>query len=141
MKVVLLKDVKGTGRAHTAVEVKDGHALNLLIPRGLAVPATKAVLLGAEHRAKKADAERALSAKLVEDRLAALASEKLVFRKKANEQGHLYDALDAAEIAEAAKLPEDSIRIERPFKDLGTHEVPVAFGESFGKFEIEIVAE
>ncbi len=141
MKVVLLKDIKGTGRAHTAVDVKDGHALNLLIPRGHAVPATKAALAQAENRAKQHAEQHALSAKLVEERLAALAEEKVSFTKKANEQGHLYDAVDAKEIAEKAGLPADAIRIEKPFKELGTHEVAVAVGDTFGKFSIEIVAE
>ncbi|MGB4076679.1 MAG: 50S ribosomal protein L9 [Minisyncoccia bacterium] len=141
MKVILLKDVKGTGRAHAAVEVKDGHALNLLIPRGFAVRATDAALKQAEMRATRASDERAMHAKMVEERIAALGGEKLTFTKKANEKGHLYDAVDAAEIAEAAKLPEEAIRIEKPFKELGTFEVPVAVGETFGKFPIEIVAE
>lgn len=141
MKVVLLKDVKGTGRAHTAVDVKDGHALNLLIPRGLAVAATKTVLAQAENRAKKVDEQRALSLKLIEQRLAALAEGKVTFVKKANEKGHLYDALDATEIAQMTDLPTDAIVLEKPFKDLGTYEVSVAYGESFGKFSIEIVAK
>ncbi len=141
MKVVLLKDVKGTGRAHTAVEVKDGHALNLLIPRGLAVPATAAVLKSAETKAQKADEQRTLSAKLIEERLAALAEGKVTLTKKANEKGHLYDGVDAAELAAAANLPEDAIHIERPYKELGTFEVPVAYGDNFGKFALEIVAE
>ncbi|HYD93580.1 MAG TPA: 50S ribosomal protein L9 [Candidatus Paceibacterota bacterium] len=141
MKVVLLKDIKGTGKAYTAVDVKDGHALNLLIPRGLAVPATPATLKQVEVRAKQAEQERAIAAKLVEDRLAALADTKLTFTKKANEQGHLYDGVDAKEIAEAAGIPADSVRIERPFKELGTFEVPVSYGDQFGKFSIEVVAE
>ncbi len=141
MKVVLLKDVKGTGRAHTAVDVKDGHALNLLIPRGLAVPATKTVLAQAENRAKQVDEQRTLSVKLIEERLAALAEGKVSLVKKANEKGHLYDAVDAKEIATAANLPVDAIRIERPFKEVGVHEVPVAYGENFGKFSIEIIKE
>ncbi len=141
MKVVLLKDIKGTGRAHTEVEVKDGHALNLLIPRGMAVPATKAALAQAELRAKQVDAKRELDAKLIEERLAALTDGKIQFVKKANEQGHLYDAVDAKEIAEKAALPVDAIAIERPFKEVGTHEVPVAVGDAFGRITIEIVAE
>jgi large subunit ribosomal protein L9 len=141
MKVVLLKDVKGTGRAHTAVDVKDGHALNLLIPRGLAVPASASVLKQAETKAKKADEQRSLSAKLIEERLAALADGKVTISKKANEKGHLYDGVDASELALAAQLPEDAIRIERPYKELGTFDVPVAYGDSFGKFSLEIVAE
>ena len=141
MKVILLKDVKGTGRAHEAVEVKDGHALNLLIPRGLAVAATASALKNAEVRAEKATQERAMHLKMAQDRLAALASEKLTFTKKANEQGHLYDALDAKEIAEKAQLPEDAIKLEKPIKELGIHEVSVSLGETFGKIAVEIVAE
>ena len=141
MKLVLIKDVKGIGRAHAVVEVKDGHALNLLIPRGLAVPATAATLAQAESRAKVADAQKSLSAKLIEERLASLSEGKLTFVKKANEKGHLYDAVDAKEIAEAAALPVESIHIEKPFKEIGIHEVPVAYGENFGKLSIEVVAE
>ena len=141
MKVVLLKDVKGTGRAHTAVDVKDGHALHLLIPRGLAIAATPAALREAKKREEKAIEDRAVAAKLVEERLVALSEGKITFTKKANEKGHLYDGVDAKEIAEAAQLPESAISIEKPFKELGTFEVPVAVGESFGKIHIEIVAE
>jgi len=141
MKVVLLKDIKGTGRAHTAVDVKDGHALNLLIPRGHAVPATKAALAQAENRAKQHAEQAALSNKIIEERLAALADEKITFTKKANEKGHLYDAVDAKEIAEKAGLPVDAIHIEKGFKELGTFDVAVAVGDTFGKVAIEIVAE
>ena len=141
MKVVLLKDVKNMGRANTAIVVSDGHALNFLIPNKLAVPATASSLKLAEQRVKQVVDRKELDMKLVSDRLAQLADEKVTIVKKANEQGHLYDGVDAREIGEAAQLPEEVIRIEKPFKELGTHEVPVAFGDQFGKFEIEIVAE
>ena len=136
-----MKDIKGTGKAHMVVDVKDGHALNMLLPRGLAVPATPTAMKQAENRAKQADEQRVLSSKLVEERLAALAEGKVTFIKKANEKGHLYDAVDAAEIAQKANLPVDAIHIEKPFKDVGEHEVAVAVGDTFGKFTIVIEAE
>lgn len=141
MKVVLLKDIKKTGKAYSVVDVSDGHAVNFLIPRKLAIQATPSAMKQVELRKKQADERRALDEKLIEDRLSALAEERIVFTKKANEQGHLYDALDAAEIAEKTNLPEDAIRIEKPFKDLGTFEVPVAYGENFGKISVVIEAE
>lgn len=141
MKVVLLKDIKGTGRAHTAVDVKDGHAINFLIPRKLAVPATAHALKNAETRAQKADEARALSAKLISDRLSALSDGRVVIKKKVNEKGHLYDKVDAKELAEVAQLPEDAIRIEKPYKEVGEYDVPVAYGEDFGSFKLSIEAE
>lgn len=141
MKVVLTKDLKGTGKAHAVVEVKDGHALNFLIPRKLAVPATAGALKEAEQRAKQAIDRKELDGKLISERLSALAEERIVFIKKANEQNHLYDGVDAKEIAEKVGLPEDAIHIEKSFKELGTFEVPVAFGENFGKLTIVIEAE
>ncbi len=141
MKVVMIKDVKGTGRANHVVEVKDGHAINFLIPRKMAVPATGEAVKRAETMQKQMKERQELDGKLIAERLTALAEERIVFIKKANEQGHLYDAVDAKEIAEMTKLPVDAISIERPFKELGTFDVPVAYGENFGKITIVVEAE
>ncbi len=141
MKVVLLKDVKNTGRAGAVIECSDGHAQNFLIPRGLAALATPANLKQAELRIKQEGERKALDVKLIQDRLGALAEEKLVILKKANEKGHLYDAVDAGDIAKATELPESAISIEKPFKEVGTFEVPVSLGESFGKLTITVEAE
>jgi large subunit ribosomal protein L9 len=141
MKVVLLKDVRDMGRAHSVHDVSDGHALNFLIPRKLAVPATAGTLKIAEGKQKQVIEKRALDHKLVADRLTALAEGKVTIVKKANEQGHLYDGVDAKDVALAAELPEDAIHLERPIKEIGMHEVPVAVGESFGKISVEVVAE
>lgn len=141
MKVVLLKDVKNMGRAGSVHEVSNGHAMNLLIPRKLAILATPSAMKKAEVSAQSEITRRELDTKLIADRLSALAEEKVVIRKKANEKGHLYDAVDAKDIAEAAQLPLEVIRIEKPFKEVGDVEVPVSFGENFGKFTLTIEAE
>ncbi len=61
--------------------------------------------------------------------------------KKANEKNHLYDAVDADEIAAATKLPVEAIKLEKPIKEVGEFEIPVAMGESFGTIKIAIEAE
>ncbi|MBR2449286.1 MAG: 50S ribosomal protein L9 [Clostridia bacterium] len=55
MKVVLLKDVKGSGKAGDIIEAKDGFAQNFLIKRGLAKPADAQALT--ENKAQKAAQE------------------------------------------------------------------------------------
>ena len=141
MKVVLLKDVKNTGRAGTVIECADGHAQNFLIPRGLAVVATPANMKLAESRAKQYEQQKELDTKLIENRLNALAEGRIVITKKANEQGHLYDGVDAAEIASATELPENVIKLEKPIKELGEFAIPVAMGATFGSIVIFIEAE
>ncbi|MBA3789045.1 50S ribosomal protein L9 [Patescibacteria group bacterium] len=141
MKVVLTKDVRDMGRMGATVDVADGHALNYLIPRKLAVLATPHSLQQAELYKKRVDDKKSIDAELVAERLAALAETPITIVKKANEKGHLYDAVDAGAIAAVAELPEETIKLEKPIKELGTFEVPVSFGEIFGKVKIVIEAE
>lgn len=141
MKVVLTKDVKNTGRANEVVEVADGFALNFLIPKKMALVATPSATKVAEGRKTASDSVRAGRAQAVADRLQALASEKVTITKKANEQGHLFEAVTAAEIAAAANVPEDAILLDRPIKEVGAHEIQVSFGDDTGAFTLEVVAE
>jgi large subunit ribosomal protein L9 len=141
MKVVLIKDVKNMGKAGTVHDVSDGHALNLLIPRKFAVQATATSLKQAAVSASRAQQQHELSDQLIRDRLTTLSEGRTVILKKANEQGHLYDAVDAKDIAEATKLPVAAISLEKPIKELGQFDVPVSHGDAFGSVTIAIEAE
>lgn len=147
MKVVLTKDVKGIGRAHETVTAADGYALNYLIPKKLAVAATVGAVKTASTRVTAAVARKELDHKLLEQNIASLAEARIVIKMKANDKGHLYDAVGTPEISEAAKeqaridLPEEVIKLEKPIKELGTFEIPVSAGETFGKFSITVEAE
>ncbi len=147
MKVILMKDVRDTGRAHETIDVADGFAINYLIPKRLAVIATPAAAKVAESRKAKVAADREVQEQLIVQALETLADARIVISTKVNEKGHLYDAVGVPEILAAAKeqaqveLPEDAIRLEHPIKEVGTHEVSVAHGASFGKFSIVIEAE
>ena len=140
MKVILIKDVKGMGRAHQEVETSDGYALNYLIPKKLAIPATAVAKREAETRIKQVVDSKIVDAALLTQNIAALAEAHIVIKMKANEKGHLYDAVDAAEIVKVAKeqahidLPEEVIKLEKPIKELGTFDVPVSSADTFGKF-------
>jgi large subunit ribosomal protein L9 len=133
--------VKDTGLKGSIIECSDGHALNFLFPRRMAAPATPANLKQAEVRQSQNADRQALDRKLVEDRLAALAESGVAIRKKANEQGHLYDAVDAKDIADAADLPVAAIKLDKPIKEVGSFDVPVSFGEGFGKVSVRVEAE
>lgn len=147
MKVILIKDVKGIGRAHEVVEAKDGHALNYLIPKKLAIPATPTAIKEAELRRKQVDDRMKIDSALLAQNISVLAEAKIVIKVKANEKGHLYDAVGESDISRAVKeqtridLPEDAIKLEKPIKELGTFDISVTTADSFGKFSITIEAE
>ncbi|MDO8624052.1 MAG: 50S ribosomal protein L9 [bacterium] len=147
MKVIMLRDVKGVGRAHESVDASDGYALNFLIPRKYAVAATPSALKTAEERKKKVVVEKEIQVKLVAQNLATLAEARIVIKAKVNEKGHLYDAVGEPEIILAAKreagvdLPEGVVKLEKPIKEVGIYDIPIASGEIFGKFSITVEGE
>lgn len=147
MKVILTKEMRGLGRTHDAVITADGYALNYLIPKKLAIAATPRAMQEAELRRKQSVDRSALDAALLAQNIASLASANIVIKAKANEKGHLYDAVGESEIRTVAKeqahidLPDDAIKLEKPIKELGTFDIPVATAGTFGKFSITIEAE
>jgi len=147
MKVILIKEVKGIGRAHEEVEMSDGYALNYLIPKKFAIAATDVARREAQTRIKQAVDSKEVDAALLTQNIASLTEARIVIKMKANEKGHLYDAVDAAEIAKAAKeqahvdLPLEVIKLEKPIKELGIFDIPVSSADTFGKFQVTVEAE
>ena len=131
MKVILSKDVQGTGKAGEVKDVADGYARNYLIPRKLAIPASGGALKTVEQRRvaeqKKAAAEEA-AARTLADRLTAA---PVVLTAKVGDQGRLYGSITSADIADqlSAHLgqPIDKRKIElsEPLRHLGTFEVTI----------------
>lgn len=147
MKVILIKDVKGMGRVHDEVTTSDGYALNYLIPKKFAITATSVARKEAESRIKLRIDSSAVHAALLTENIVSLSEAHIVIKMKANEKGHLYDAVGEPEISKAAKeqahidLPENVIKLEKPIKDVGTFDIPVSSADTFGKFSITIEAE
>ena len=87
MKVILLKDIKGTGKKDQIIEASDGFARNFLFPKGLAREAS-ATNLNAIENAKAEETRKALAGKAI----------KIVARGA--EGGKLYGSVTAQEIAD-----------------------------------------
>ncbi len=131
MKVILLKDVKGTGRRGDVKQVSDGHARNFLIPKGLAKPATKSSLSEHQHQCaseKKRKAEELAAARELAEKLSKI---KLTMPSKAGEAGKLFGSITAKEIAEQIEaehgltIDKRKIQLEHGIKALGSSDVAI----------------
>ena len=113
MKVILLKDIKGTGKKDQIIEASDGFARNYLFPRKLAIEATGANL-NAIETAKSAQSHRKEVEKKEAQELAKKMGEMSVdVYVRAGENGKLYGKVTNQEVADALKkhdqLPYDSV--------------------------------
>ena len=101
MKVILLKDIKGTGKKDQIIEASDGYARNFLFPKGLAREANAANLNAIENAksAKKhrEDVERANAQEVA----AKLAGKVIRISARGAEGGRLYGSVTSQEIADA----------------------------------------
>lgn len=130
MKVILRQDVPEVGSAGQTVEVKSGFGRNYLIPRNLAIPATKANVRAIDEIRKQAeirDKKARREAEIVKDRIEklSLTNEVLV-----GEDDKLYGSVTNADIAdlmatEGVTVDKRAIQLESPIKVLGIYTVPI----------------
>jgi len=103
MKVILLKDIKGTGKKDQIIEASDGFARNYLFPRKLAVEAS-ASNLNAIENAKSAQSHRKEVERQEAQELAKKMGDMVVeIAVRAGENGRLYGKVTNQEVADALK--------------------------------------
>ncbi len=128
--VLLREDVENLGGRGEVVKVKAGYARNYLLPRGIALLATKGNVkqVEAEKTAllKKAAAEKS-TAELQKDQMSSIA---LKFERKAGEEGTLFGSVTSMDIAEALKaqgyeIDRRKISLKEAIKITGQYSVPV----------------
>lgn len=103
MKVILLADVKGTGKKEQIVNVSDGYARNYLFPRKLAVEATSTAM-NAVQRSKAAEDHRETQRRQEAVEMAGRLRGKVIsLTARAGEKGRLYGSITGQEVADALK--------------------------------------
>jgi len=146
MKVILQKDVAKLGRKYEIKEVSSGHALNLLIPQGLAIPATKEAIKRTEIERSKHEAEKKVHEDLLVKNIKDLEDVTLNIVGKANDKGHLFAGLHkeaiVAELQKQTQLQIDPsfIQLEHPIKEVGEHTIEVKGGGKSAKFKVIVTA-
>ncbi|MBM3692449.1 MAG: 50S ribosomal protein L9 [Actinobacteria bacterium] len=131
MKIVLRDDVENLGRKGDVVDVADGYARNYLVPRGLAMKATKGVVAQAEAMRRNRAARDARDREAAQTAAATLAGARLEITARAGEGGKLFGSVTSTDIAEALQarhgltVDRRRIALAEPLKELGDVEVSV----------------
>ncbi len=134
MRVLLLKDVKGLGKAGEVKEVAGGHAANYLLPNKLAQPVTEGSVKVAEQL--KAAEVRKIEKKTNEAKTLAakLEGQTVVFKARSGEGDRLYGSITGQDVAEALSkstgisVDKRVIDLEHPIKSLGHHAITLRLG-------------
>ena len=129
MIVILMKDVKGSGKAGDVVKVSDGYARNMLLPKGLAKEATEGNIRSLEKQ-KEIAAEKLEEQKAAAKEMAAkLEKITLKIESKGGDSGKLFGSITSKDIAEALekqegmKIDKKKIEMKTPIKQAGETEV------------------
>jgi large subunit ribosomal protein L9 len=147
MKVILIKDVKKIGKKYDIKDVADGHALNMLIPNGLAIPATSGNLNMIETKKKGDMLETAKTEAEIQKALNDIKGISIEMTGKVNDKGHLFAGIHKTEILEAVKkqkginITAEHVILEKPIKEVGEQAIKVKVGDREASFKLIIKAE
>jgi large subunit ribosomal protein L9 len=131
VRVVLRDDVENVGRKGDLIEVTDGFARNFLVPRGLAMKATKGVVQQAEAMRRNREARDSLDREAAQALADRLSGQRIELRARAGEGGRLFgsvtstDVVDAVRAQTGVELDRRKTQLAEPLKELGAVEVPV----------------
>lgn len=145
MKVILLQEVKGLGKAGDIKEVRNGYGLNFLLPEGLAELATPSAVKQAERFIAKRSKELESIIADLKTRAMAIEGRTVAVKAKA-EDGKLFGSVGREEIATALSvmnidIDTKAIVIGKPFRETGVFAATADFGHGVqASFEVSVEA-
>lgn len=147
MRVIFLQDVDRVGHEGELGDVADGYARNYLIPRGLAVKASKGAMLELEQRRSAIEKRQAEKESKAESLAGDLAGKTIVVEATAGEGQRLHGQVTAQQIAEAVfeqlgfEIDRRDIEIAEPIRLLGDYLISARlYKEVKAQLPISVVA-
>jgi len=147
VKVILAQDIQDLGFKGDVVTVADGYGRNFLIPKGMALFATKGALRQADMM-QKARLEREQKAKdEAAAKVSVLASQPVYISARAGEGGRLFGSVTKSDIARGIedqleeRIDRHDVLLDDPIRLLGSHQVEVKLHEQVNALvTVEVIA-
>ena len=147
MKVILAADVEKLGHKGDVVTVADGYARNFLVPKGLAMTASKGALKQAEQMRRAREEETKKAKEAAAAKVATLGASPVYISARAGEEGKLFGSVTNSDVARAIveQLGEEvdrrQIRLEDPIRTLGSHQIEIHLHEEVNALvTVEVIA-
>ena len=148
MKIILLQDVEGLGKAGDLKEVANGYARNYLLPRKLAAGATPSLIANRQQRIASEQRKTEKQADLNRQQAERLGQITLTFKARVGTQGRLYGSITSQDIAtglrdvEGITVDRRLIDLPNPIRSTGTFTVPVKIASRLEpKITVNVVDE
>ena len=145
---MLRADVDNVGKKGDVLDVADGFGRNYLVPKGLAMVASKGVASQAGAMRRSRDVKDARDRESAEVVARELVPSVIRIPVKAGAEGRLFGSVTAADVVEAVRaqagveLDRRRLHLTEPIKSLGTHEVPVKLHADVEfQITVEVVAQ
>jgi len=146
-RVILRKEVENLGEVGDVVEVKDGYALNYLIPRGLALHATASTVRATQHEQRIREAQVQAARRTAQEAAGKFQGVEVEIPMKAGEDGRLFGSVTNRQVEEALaaqglEVNRRRILLEEPIRRVGEYEVPIRLhAEVKAGIRVRVVAE
>ena len=132
MKVILLQDVKGTGKKDEIIEVSDGYARNCLFKKKLAVEATSTEINAINNKKKAESFHKQEEIKAWMEVASKLRNKEFTCKIKCGENGKVFGSVNSKEIADELNalgfdVDKKQILLKNPIKSVGLYEVELKF--------------
>lgn len=147
MKVILLADVKGTGKKNDVIEVSDGYARNCLFKKKLAIEATSTEINAVQNKLKAQEFHKAEEIKKWKELAAKMKNAEIKCAVKCGENGKIFGSVTSKEIADKLveagyDVDKKKIILKEPIKTPGNYVVEVKFLPDVStKIKVSVKAE
>lgn len=146
MKVILLEDVKNVGKKGEIKEVKPGFARNALLPKNLAIEASKENMKKWEEEQERIRIEDKKNTEEAKNIKADLEKETIKIKFKGSENGKLFGSVTNIDIQDKIKelkgydLDKRKIELKKAIKEAGVYDVKIKlYGSIDANVKIEVV--
>lgn len=131
MQIVLRTDIADLGKKGDVIDVADGYARNYLVPRGLAMKASKGASEQATVMRRSRDVKDARERGAAEEVATRLVPQVISLSARAGAEGKLFGSITTVDVAEAVlaqtgiELDRRKLHLDEPIREVGTHRVTV----------------